>query len=261
MVSATYTVEQAPLYFAVFVAGILGSAINTLAGGGSLITFPTMLLFGVPSIPANASNAFGMFPGSLAGAIGLRDRFDKTKPRLKDLGVASLLGGCLGAFLLYTTPQKTFDILVPILTGLATLILALQKRLKAWRDQPHIKFTPQGGWLTQLAVSVYGGYFGAGMGIMMLAAFALFLDGDIHDHNALKGWLGLLINAAASLMFVLQGLIWWPIALSVMAGALIGGYLAGKLGQRIPSEKLRVAIVVYGTVMTLFLIWRVVKAS
>lgn len=253
---AAFSAQDLPQLLLVALAGMIGSGINALAGGGSLVTFPTLLWLGVPSIQANATNAFGMFPGSFTGTIGLRDRFDKTKKDLWPLMLASFIGGAGGAILLGITPAKTFDVLVPFLTAGATLMLALQPSIKAWRERPHVKLPKNFGWFVQLGVSLYGGYFGAGMGIMMLAAFGLFLDGDIHDQNALKNLLAVGINVVAAALFVWKGLIWYPAGLAIMSGALLGGYVAGRLSTKIQSNTLRWGIVVYGTIMTLSLVYK-----
>lgn len=237
-------------------AGCVAAAINAVAGGGSLVSFPALMGLGVPSVPANATNAFGLIPGSLSGALGLHDRFNKTKALLAELMLASFVGGGAGAWLLWQTPGKTFDRLVPFLTLTATGLLFAQPWLKAWRDRRVRKSGRAWGFVIQLVMSVYGGYFGAGIGIMMLAAFGLFVDADIHEQNALKGWLAVGINVVASIQFALLGLIRYPEAGALMVGAIIGGYMAGRASKNFNADKLRGAIVVYGVVMSSILAYK-----
>jgi uncharacterized membrane protein YfcA len=240
-------------------AGMVASGLNAVAGGGSLISFPTLtLMMHVPSPEkfANATNAVGLWPGSLAGGLGFKNLYSKTSRYLKTLFVPTLLGSITGAFLLLYTSNEAFKKVIPGLILLASLLLLLQPKVKRFVLGHEKKLPEAYGWILQFLVSVYGGYFGAGMGIMMLAAFALYMEGTIHELNAVKNWLGLIINFSASVVFILKGyVILWP-ALCVCAGALVGGFVAARVSQKFDPEKLRIAIAIYGFVMTGYFIYR-----
>ncbi len=241
-----------PLGFLVLVLiGAIASGINSFAGGGTLVSFPVLTLsFRIPSIEANATNSVGLWPGSFAGALGFRNLFKQTERQLKLLILPTLLGSVLGAVLLITTKQRTFDIVIPFLILLATLILALQPSIRKWVGSEHRKMPVWFGVLLQFLVSVYGGYFGAGMGIMMLATMALTIDANVHELNSLKNWLAVVINLAATTVFFIKGLVWPFTAVALVGGALIGGYFAAKFSQRFNPDKLRWVIVAYGLLMT-----------
>lgn len=240
------------------VAGAVASGINSVAGGGSLVSFPVLIAMGVPSLPANATNSVALWPGSLAGAMGFRNLLPKTGHHLRTLAVPTFLGALLGAYLLVNTGQRAFDLAVPILILGATLLLAFQKRIKGWATRTALHIPVAGGMAIQFLVAVYGGYFGAGMGIMMLAAFSLFMDGTIHELNAVKTWLGLFINFAASVLLLQQGLVVLEPALALTVGSIAGGYYAAKFSQKVDAERLRVWIAAYGFVMSAVFIWRAV---
>ncbi|MHB8636612.1 MAG: sulfite exporter TauE/SafE family protein [Fimbriimonadaceae bacterium] len=252
--------------------GAVSSGINTVAGGGSLVSFPVLRLgFGMASVPANMTNTSSLWPGSLAGGIGYANLLSKTKHHLKLLLLPTLFGSVLGAWLLTATSPKVFDVLVPILILFAALLLTFQPRIKAWASRKHERVPPLAGLMMQFLVSVYGGYFGAGMGIMMLAAFSLYVVGDIHEYNAIKNWLGLLINFVATLVFMLpsrstgnpalQPHIDWSIATPLIIGSLIGGYATARISQRVDSEKLRIIIAVYGFVAAAYFVYQLVAGS
>lgn len=164
----------------------------------------------------------------------------------------TLLGSVIGAWLLILTRQRVFDAIVPALILLAALLLAFQPKVKAWALGHRKSLSPVTGMILQFFVAVYGGYFGAGMGIMMLAAFALYMDGTIHEINAVKNWLGVAINLVATAVFLSQGVVLFYPALALMIGGLIGGFAAARVSQKIDPEKLRIAIAVYGVAMSLY---------
>ena len=229
------------------IVGAVASAINSVAGGGSLISFPALSLgLGLPSKVANATNALGLWPGSLAGAVGFINLLPTCGHHIRTLAIPTLLGALCGSALLVITRAQVFDAIVPILLLVATAILAFQPQIKKWALRDHDRISISLGLTLQFLVSMYGGYFGAGMGIMMLACFALFMDGNIHEINAVKSWLGLIINLFASALFVVKGMVALQPAIAVAIGSLIGGFYAAKLSQKVNPEKLRVAIVVYG---------------
>jgi len=246
-----------PLAFGLlFGAGLVASAINSVAGGGTLISFPTLLAVGIPPLPANATNAVALWPGSFAGALGFLNQIEATKRHLLPLMVPTVVGSILGSYLLVATDSRTFSGLVPWLVLFATLVLAVQPQIKSWSAKSEPGRHRWFGLALQFAVGVYGGYFGAGMGIMMLAVMALFVDGDLHQMNAIKNWLGLVINLSASVVLLAKGLVWLVPGVALMAGALVGGYAGARLSQRVESERLRWAIVVYGLAMAGYFFWR-----
>lgn len=252
----------------IFIAGIVASAINSVAGGGSLISFPTLIGLGIPGmteVTANATNSVGLWPGALSSAFGFNNVFAKTRRYFLPLLGPTIVGSVSGAWLLVHTSNATFRVAVPILILLATLLLAFQPQIRRLATSAH-KPKPIGfGIFLQLLVAIYGGYFGAGMGIMMLAVFALFMDGNIHELNAVKAWLGLIINFVASVAIILQGIFLQNASARVMPlegaalalGAVIGGFVAARFSQKVDSEKLRKAIVVLGFAMVCWFTYRI----
>ncbi len=251
---------EAPLSLAILAAaGLVAASINAFAGGGSLISFPTLMGLGMPSIPANATNSVALWTGNLTSALSFLPYLSKTKSQLRLLLPPTLLGALGGAVLLVATPESAFKVLVPVLILIATLLLAFQKRIKAKVESGTLRTTPLTGALIQFAVSIYGGYFGAGMGIMMLAAMSLFIKGDLHELNALKNWLTVVVNLASTVVFVSKGLVQFLPAAAMMSGALVGGYLGAKLSQKVNVEVLRKCIVAYGFVMTIWFVYSLRK--
>ncbi len=252
----------------IFIAGIVASAINSVAGGGSLISFPTLISLGIPGmseLAANATNSVGLWPGALSSAFGFHNVFARTRRYFLPLLLPTVVGSVSGAWLLVHTDDKTFKIAVPILILLATMLLAFQPRIKKLASVQHGHKSIWVGIVLQFLVAIYGGYFGAGMGIMMLAAFALFMDANIHELNAVKAWLGLVINFVASIAIILQGIYLQNASARVLplegcalaAGAVIGGFAAARFSQKVDSEKLRKAIVVLGFIMVVWFTYRI----
>jgi uncharacterized protein len=239
----------------------VANAINAVAGGGSLISFPVIVALRVPELQANATNAVGLWPGSLGAMLGFANLIKKTQHHLKALFLPTLIGSYLGARLLVETSPRTFQLVVPGLILVAALILLLQPRIKAIVLRENRVLHPAAGMLAQFVVAIYGGYFGAGMGIMMLAAFALYMEGTIHELNAVKVWLGLVINLVASIEFIRQGLIVFAPAMALVVGGIIGGFLAARFSQKVDSEKMRLAIAAYGLLMAGFFAWRAFAAG
>lgn len=232
-----------------FVAGFLACSINAVAGGGSLISFPLLIATGLPSLPANATNSVALWPGSLSSAFAFKSYWEDVKKELALMVPGTIVGAILGAWLLTATPQAAFDIAVPILIGLATLLLAFQAQIKKMGSGK--KLPGWGAATLQFFVALYGGYFGAGMGILMLGVLGVHAEGDIHRHNAIKNLLAVIINIVASTILLVQGLV-NPIAAGcVMAGGILGGFLSGWMSQKVKADALRWAIVVYGVVMTI----------
>jgi uncharacterized membrane protein YfcA len=239
-----------------FFAGCIASGLNSFAGGGSLVSFPMLVGLGVGEQVGNATNAVALWPGSLSSSLGFKKYWSDVKADIYRFAIPTFLGSSAGAALLILTPNSVFRAVVPALILVATLLLAFQKKLKTRRSgEVRIVQLPVALAL-QFAISVYGGYFGAGMGILMLALLGLIAKGDIHRHNAIKNTLGLFINFTASVIFVAKGLVLLVPGLALMAGAIVGGYAAAHMSQKIAADSLRKGIVVYGFVMTAWFAWR-----
>ncbi|MEY9968943.1 putative membrane protein YfcA [Streptacidiphilus sp. MAP12-16] len=243
----------------VFVAGIGAGTINTIVGSGTLITFPVLLAVGLPPITANVSNTLGLVPGSVSGALGYREELKGQRPRLLRLGSASLLGGLLGAILLLLLPAAAFQAIVPILIGIALLLVVVQPRLSRYlavRGKGPTR--AEGGIALLLGVfgtGVYGGYFGAAQGVLLLGLMGLLLDDGLQRINATKNVLALIVNGVAAIFFIFAATIDWTAALLIAAGSVIGGQVGSRVGRRLPPTALRVLIVAVGlTAMTKLLI-------
>jgi uncharacterized protein len=240
----------------IFVAGILGGALNAVAGGGSFVAFPALLFVGVPPIPANATNCFSLWVGTTASGGAYRNRFNLSRRVMVPLVLTSVIGGLLGAFLLLKTPAHTFMRVLPWLMLGATLLFAFGKKLTGRRPSglEHDASTPAlvGASLFELVVAVYGGYFGGGVGIMNLAMLAALGMTDIHAMNALKVVLGAVINGVAVVMFVVKGAIYWPQGIVMTLGAILGGYFAAHYAQKLPQSWIRAFVLVVGTGMTIY---------
>ncbi len=205
---------------------------------------------------ANATNSVGLWPGSVTGGLGFGNLLEKTKHHFAVLFWPTLLGSLSGAALLLSTPTKVFDRVIPGLILVAALLLLFQPKVKSFVLRKHERLPAPYGWGLQFLVSAYGGYFGAGMGIMMLASFALYMDGTIHELNAVKNWLGLVINFSCSAVFIAKGLVeLWP-AIFLVIGSLIGGYFAARLSQKANPDKFRLVIAIYGIGMSLWFAYR-----
>jgi uncharacterized membrane protein YfcA len=244
-----------------FVAGVVASSINAVAGGGSLLTFPLFVAFGVPALSANATTAVALWPGSLASAFGYRGQLAAAKRHLPYLVPPTILGSLFGAWLLTHTPARLFNFVVPVLILLATMLLAFQSQIRTKVLGSKARLSVPMGIILQFLLSVYGGYFGAGMGIIMLALFGLFVEGTLHEHNALKNGLAVTVNIVASLFFLRSGLLWIVPGLFCMFGAITGGYVSARLATRVDPVKLRRFIVALGCSMTLWFIWQAWKTA
>jgi uncharacterized membrane protein YfcA len=241
-------------------AGVAAGAINAVAGGGSLVSFPTMIWLGVPSVAANVTNTVALWPGSVASAWGYRRELKGADSGAFVLFVPSIVGSLLGAALLYRTPTDVFDRLVPALILFATFLLMLQDPIQRRFNlrAAHRARSPWLSWtmLFQLVVGIYGGYFGAGMGILMLAALSLMGHSDIHQMNGLKNLLATCINAVAAGYFVVAGIVDWPDVLIMAAGAVIGGLVGSSLARRVGRTAVRRIVVATGFAMALSLMLR-----
>ena len=239
-----------------FFAGILGGALNAVAGGGSFIGFPALLFTGVPPIAANATNSVALWIGILASGGAYRKRLSMPLRVLIPLLVTGLIGGIVGAILLLKTPAHTFMRLVPWLMLAATLLFIFGKRLLGNRassiSHEATNAAIAGASIFELVVAVYGGYFGGGLGIVNLAMLAALGMVDIHAMNALKSVLGSVINGVAAVAFVVAGAVFWPQALVTTAGAIVGGYFGAHYAQRLPPSWIRAFVIVVGAAMTVY---------
>jgi uncharacterized membrane protein YfcA len=246
-------------------SGVIAGAMNAVAGGGTLLSFPTLIWTGLAPINANATNTVALVPGALAGAWGYRREMQSTEPRRYLLLIPSFIGGLIGGILLRYTPPATFAAIVPWLILFAVILFALQEPIqKKLRGAPAVtepQTTAQttGRWLwgaagLQLLTGIYGGYFGAGMGIMMLATLSLLGFANIHQMNGLKNLLGMTINLIAALYFIVVGLVHWPEALVMAVGAIAGGYGGAGLARKLGPKFVRAAVIVIGIGMALSLL-------
>jgi uncharacterized membrane protein YfcA len=244
---------------ALFLVAVVGGAQNAVAGGGSFFTFPTLVFAGVPSIEANATSTVALWPGAVASAFGYRDELRHERRLLLWLGAVSALGGLGGALLLLLTPQRAFDALIPWLLLAATLIFAFGPALtRRFRGRAATPGRPRSMWafvLVQLVVAVYGGYFGGGIGIMMLASLAAMGMEDIHAMNGLKVILGALINGVAVITFIVAGRVVWSFALLMVAGSILGGYGGARLSKKIDAKALRWFIIAVGATLSAYFFW------
>jgi len=257
----------------VLVAAMVGGVLNAIAGGGTLVTFPALVGLGIPAIVANATSTVALWPGTLASLWGYRDLLVGMRSWVTRFAIPSLLGGLVGALLLIKTPPARFDAIVPWLVLGATVLFVVQKPLTSRFPrltgshpivtdvddhtadravEPTVKLL-----LYQFFVAVYGGYFGAGIGILVLAALGFMGFRNIHRMNGLKNWGGVCANAVAATMFAFSGIVSWPVAGAMALGATIGGYGGSRLARRVTQARVRQAIIVIGLASSLWLATRV----
>ncbi|MFC9456434.1 sulfite exporter TauE/SafE family protein [Streptomyces sp. NPDC056983] len=239
---------------AVCAAGVGAGAINTAVGSGTLITFPVLLATGLPPVTATVSNALGLIPGSVSGAIGYRAELRGQRRRILKLGAGAVLGGLAGATLLLTLPAAAFETIVPVLVGLAVVLVALQPLISGLvrRRRERSGARPRGDagplLFTSLTLaSVYGGYFSAAQGILYVALMGMLLDEPLQRLNAVKNVLVALVNAVAALFFLFVADFDWTAVLLVAAGSAVGGQLGATAGRRLSPRVLRALVVTVGT--------------
>ena len=252
-------VWQAPI---VFLAAFCAGMINSVAGGGTLVTFPTLVWIGRDPILANVTNAVALWPGSLSAMVGYRRELGDSRRWMMLLGAPSIAGGLLGAYLLLRTPSRTFAAIVPHLILFATVLFALQESItRLVGADGHAHRHPSRAWWIgaaafQFCVAVYGGYFGAGIGILMLAALGLLGLTDIHRMNGLKNFFAMCINLIAAAYFVMWGTVSWSDAVVMAVGAIAGGYFGAGLARRLGRRFVRRTVVVIGVTMAVSLYFR-----
>ncbi|MET9920338.1 sulfite exporter TauE/SafE family protein [Streptomyces sp. NPDC006435] len=248
---------------AVFAAGISAGTINTIVGSGTLITFPVLLATGLPPVTATVSNALGLIPGSISGAIGYREELTGQRRRVLRLSVAALIGGFTGAVLLLALPSTAFETIVPILVALALVLVILQPRIskavQRRRDRDGTPAHADGGpplFVGLMLASVYGGYFTAAQGIIYLSLMGMLLDDTMQRLNAVKNVLAAIVNSIAALFFLFVADFDWTAVVLIAVGSAIGGQIGAKIGRRLSPTVLRVLIVAVGTVAIVQLLLR-----
>jgi hypothetical protein len=239
-------------WFIVFLGGAAAGAMNALAGGGTFFSFPALLAAGLAPITANATNSVALWPASLASVLAYRRELLSHQQQLPAMVVRAALGGAIGAGLLLITTQQTFAQLIPWLLLAATLIFALAPRIRPRLKRPNASRPTPGAQLFQLLVAIYGGFFGAGMGIVMIAAIALQGVEEMHEIQALKNLLSAVIYTVAALTFVVSGAVSWPHLVVTALAASLGGYAATYLARQLPVSWLRRFVLFVGTALTCY---------
>lgn len=235
----------------IFVAGVWAGTINTVVGSGTLVTFPVLVTLGYPPVTATTSNAVGLIPGTIAGSFGYRRELAGQRGRIVRLAVASALGAILGTVLLLKLPPTAFETVVPWLIGLALVLVVVQPRVSAWvlgrgTDRPE-----HGGfllWVLVFAIGIYGGYFTAAQGVMLMAVLGMLLHESMQRLNGVKNVLAAVVNSVAGAIFVFAAPIDWAVIAVLAVGSTLGGLLGAKIGRRLPPRVLRAVIVLIGLV-------------
>jgi uncharacterized membrane protein YfcA len=244
---------------AILGAGLAAGTVNTIVGSGSLITFPTLLALGYGAVVANVSNTIGLVPGTISGAFGYRRELEGQAGRVRVLGVASTAGGLTGGVLLLVLPGSVFRRVVPVLILIACALVAAQPRLSrraAARSGGDHRQRHGGPWLfaTVYGTGVYGGYFGAAQGVILIGLLGIFIDDHLQRLNALKNVLAGLVNGVAAILFIAVAHVAWGAAGLLAAGAIVGGQVGASVGRRIPAPLLRVVIIAVGTTVAVVLL-------
>lgn len=246
-----------------FAAGILGGLVNAVAGGATFFTFPAMMATGLGSVTANASSTLAVWPGNALAAVALRRELFEVEHDLRRPVMIALVGGAIGALLLLYGGDSAFRVVVPFLLAIGTILFAYGPAIQVWLKKQgeagglHARIWPR----TLLgAASLYGGYFGAGVGIMMLAALSLG-EGftDLRQANAMKNLLGALVNVMAIVIFLAYGAISWPETLAMFPGAVVGGFIGGRLAKTLPLGAIRIAIIAVGTALSIYYFWALLR--
>jgi uncharacterized membrane protein YfcA len=245
-----------------FAAGVIGGSLSGIVGGASLVTFPALLAAGLPPVTAAASNVCSMMFANIAAALSDRAMLPKPDRSFAGLIAASVGGALIGAALLLITPQRVFEVLVPVLIGFATLLFAVSPRISAWlraraarggRQAPRVGI---GSIPLMLPVSVYGGYFGAGVGVLALAVMSIGTGGEYRSANVVKNIVMALNTVAAAALLAWQGAVDWPPTLVMMIGATFGGMAGGSAGRFVPQDVMRIGIIAFGALLTAIYVWR-----
>lgn len=241
-------------------AGVVGGTLSALVGGAGIITFPALLAIGLPPVLATGSNLMALVPGNFLAALDDRAHLPRLDRSFASMVVASVFGAGLGAGLLLWTPDRVFSALIPLLMGSATVLFAFSGRVSAWlaarlrsEDGPY-------RWTNSIAsllpVSVYGGYFGGGVGVLLLAVLSIGTNGDYRAANVTKNFVTSFNSVTAALIYAASDNVAWPATLAMMSGAVVGGLAGGRLAKIAPRRLMRVAVVAVGTALTTFYAWR-----
>ncbi len=248
---------------AVIVAAVWAGAINTVVGSGTLVTFPTLLAVGVPPVAANVSNSVGLVAGGISGTWGYLPELKGAGRFVARLIPMSVLGAVIGALLLLWLPEEAFAAIVPVLIAIGILLVILGPRIQAWARRHHQEGTPDPTWHVValmsgvLVAGVYGGYFGAAQGVILMGLLSTLSSEPLQRLNGIKNVLGTIVNAIGSLVFIIVSpdLVRWDIVLLIAIGAFIGGIIGAKVGRRLPPNVLRAVIVVVGLVGIIKMVW------
>jgi uncharacterized membrane protein YfcA len=243
-------------------AGIAGGTISSLVGGAAIVTFPALIAAGLSPVVATATNLVALCPGNFLAALYDRTRLPPLDRAFVALVVASLVGAAFGAVLLLLTPERMFAAFVPALLGFATVLFAYAGRISEWlRTRAAARGAPGSPrWghsaAALLPVSVYGGYFGAGVGVLLLGVLSVGTNGDYRSANVTKNLVTSLNSLVASLVFMAQDRVSWPATIAMMAGALVGAFIGARIAQVVPREVMRVVVVAMGALLTAAFAWR-----
>ncbi|MCZ3388186.1 MAG: sulfite exporter TauE/SafE family protein [Actinomycetia bacterium] len=243
-------------WLAILAAGVAAGGINALVGSGTLVTFSTLVALGVPPLTANVTNTVGLVAGSVASSVGYRQELSAQKPRMIRLVPASIAGGLTGAGLLLVLPESAFDTIVPVLIGLGVVLVAIQPMVARKLSLPHDPHALGGpvAWIAVFLIGIYGGYFGAAQGVLLIAVLGALVDAHLQRVNALKNVLAAAVNAVAAAVFIVLAPVDWPIALVLITGSTLGGFLGAHYGRRLPDIALRIFIIVVGLVALVVLV-------
>jgi uncharacterized membrane protein YfcA len=244
-----------------FFAGVAGGMLSSMVGGAAVVTYPALIAAGIPPLAATTCNLTASFPGTFFAAMSDRAQLPPFNRAFIGMVLASMIGAGLGASLLLATPERLFALLVPILLGFATVLFAFAQRVGDWlrararRRGRDIEFSVTSLKML-LPVSFYGGYFGAGVGVLLLGVMSVATGGDYRSANVVKNLVTSLNSGVAAAIFILKGAVIWPQTLALMAGSIAGGVTGAWLARLIPREAMRVAVVVVGALLTVFFAWR-----
>ncbi|GGS17683.1 MULTISPECIES: sulfite exporter TauE/SafE family protein [Actinokineospora] len=233
----------------VVLAGVFAGGINTVVGSGTLVTFPVLLAVGYPPVVANVSNSLGLVPGSVTGAIGYRHELAGQRGRLLRMGTASLIGGLVGAVLLLVLPPSAFEAIVPVLIVVALVLVVAQPWLARKLGERQSEVHVHGGvglLFAVFATGIYGGYFGAAQGVLLLAIMGILMDESLQRINGIKNVLAAIVNLASGIVFIFVAEVAWLAVALIAVGAVIGGLIGAKVGRRLSPTVLRGVIVVVG---------------
>jgi len=244
------------------IAGLAAGAVNAIAGGGSLITFPSLIATGLPTVDANVTNSVSVFPGYVSSVAGSRADLAGQGHRVRAIVPVAVVGSVAGCVLLLVTPARAFELIVPFLVLAAAATLAFQERLRGLVGHPR-QLSPRRAAITLQVVvfvgAIYGGYFGAALGVMYVAALALILDEPLNRINALKNVLSATVGLVTVLVFAFFAHVHWSAVLVLTPATIIGGYAGARLARRLPARILRGMIVTFGTTIGLILLYRALR--